>query len=257
LRNGSFNKKGGINMRNRFRKGIAVTAPVIALAAVATLFTHTPSARAQGDSAGDESKIQQGFAIAPVPLNLAGKNRALVGMGSYLVNAVADCNGCHSAGPGAEFINPNPVTNTPGGNPYLLPQLFTGKTQVDPKTYLGGGYDFGSFPGPGPFAHVVSRNLTPDKFGLPEGHTFSEFVTILRTGRDFDNAHPTCGAIPNGQCIPFPFNGAVLQIMPWPAFQNMTDHDLLAIYTYLSAIPCLEGDPGVPPPPGGRQLRCQ
>jgi len=31
--------------------------------------------------------------------------------------------------------------------------------------------------------------------------------------------------------------------MPWPTFQSMTDHDLRAIYEYLSAIPCIEGPP--------------
>jgi hypothetical protein len=105
--------------------------------AVAALLTPSPRVRAQ-DANDDESKIHQGFAIAPVPpvpLNLAGKNRALVGMGSYLVNAVADCNGCHSAGPKTQYISPI-------GNPYLLPGLFSGKTQVNPRTYLGGGYDF-------------------------------------------------------------------------------------------------------------------
>ena len=35
-------------------------------------------------------------------INLTGKNRALVGLGSYLVNAVGDCNGCH-AGPAGEY----------------------------------------------------------------------------------------------------------------------------------------------------------
>jgi hypothetical protein len=42
--------------------------------------------------------------LAPVPLNVAGKNRALVGMGSYLVNAVANRNGCHSGGPDKAHI---------------------------------------------------------------------------------------------------------------------------------------------------------
>jgi len=32
------------------------------------------------------------------------------------------------------------------------------------------------------------------------------------------------------------FNGDLLQIMPWPGFQNFTDHDILALYTYLTAI---------------------
>ena len=79
----------------------------------------------------------------------------------------------------------------------------------------------------------------------------------MRHGTDFDHIHPTCtpeqlaeieaGATP--VCIPTsPGNtadGNLLQVMPWPHFQNMSDHDLLAIYTYLSAIPCLStGNPG-------------
>jgi hypothetical protein len=100
-----------------------------------------------------------------------------VGLGSYIVNVQADCNGCHSAGPDTEF--------TPSGNPYLLPPVFSGKKKINPDTYLGGGNDFGPFPGPGPFPHIVSRNLTPDNTGLPEGGaSFEEFRTILRTGKD-------------------------------------------------------------------------
>lgn len=35
--------------------------------------------------------------------------------------------------------------------------------------------------------------------------------------------------------------------MPWPNFQNMTDHDIQAIYEYLSAIPCIDTiDPNNP-----------
>jgi len=44
--------------------------------------------------------------------------------------------------------------------------------------------------------------------------------------------------------------------MPWPAYQDMSENDLRAIYEYLSAIPCVEGDPGLPNPrPIG--TRCQ
>jgi len=40
---------------------------------------------------------------------------------------------------------------------------------------------------------IVSRNLTPDKTGLPVGgRTFDEFVEILRTGVDLDHLHPNC-----------------------------------------------------------------
>jgi hypothetical protein len=61
----------------------------------------------QEDNAGDDSKIQQGFAIAPVPLDLRGKNRALVGLGSYIVNT-GGCNDCHTT-----------PSYAPGHDPYL------------------------------------------------------------------------------------------------------------------------------------------
>jgi hypothetical protein len=195
--------------------------------------------RGQADDGGgddEQSKIRIGFAIAPVPLNLKGKNHALVGLGSYVVNAQADCNGCHSPDPSVEFAA--------GGNPYFGQH----PTVVNGATYLAGGQDFGPFPGPGPFPHIISRNLTPDKTGRPEGgHTFEEFVQIIRSGVDMDNMHPTCKGAPDGTCLPAPFDGSLLQIMPWPVYHNMTDRDLRAIYEYLSSIPCVEGGPGEPP----------
>jgi hypothetical protein len=99
---------------------------VLAVIVLAGLSIRTPRVLAEADDS-EASRIQQGFAIAPVQLNLAGKNRALVGLGSYIVNAQADCNGCHSAGPETEFAM--------GGNPYLLPAFFSGKTRVNPKKY--------------------------------------------------------------------------------------------------------------------------
>jgi hypothetical protein len=185
-------------------------------------FAYSPNGKASNGDDDNESKIQRGFDIAPVRLNLAGKNRARVGMGSYLVNAVGDCNGCH-AGPSGEFAV--------GGDP------FQGQPKVvNQAAYLAGGAAmFGPF--------FIPRNLTPDKTGRPAGGaSYEEFHDILKTGVDPDQAHPQFG----------PF----LQVMPWPNFQNMTDHDIRAIYEYLSAIPCIEGDPGLPNPrPIG--TRCQ
>src|SRR6266404_5202091 len=163
----------------RFLKTIGWCA---ALAGVVLAGTLIRSPRVRADDDDNESKIQVGFAIAPVPLNLDGKNRALVGLGSYIVNAQGDCNGCHSAGPQTEFV--------PGSNPYLLKQT---DEKINPATYLGGGRDFGGFPAPNSPLHIISRNLTPDRTGLPEGgHTFGEFVQIIRTGKDFDHLHPAC-----------------------------------------------------------------
>jgi hypothetical protein len=50
-----------------------------------------------------------------------------------------------------------------------------------------------------------------------------QFVAVMRTGADFDHVHPQISPL--------------LQVMPWPAFRNMTDVELLAIYEYLSALP--------------------
>jgi hypothetical protein len=176
----------------------------------------------------DESKIQRGFAIAPVPLNLAGKDRALVGLGSYIVNAQVDCNGCHTSAP----LTMPWLEWGPGGIPYFGQR----PTKVNPQYYLAGGQRFTLIPG---LPDIISRNLTPDKTGRPEGgRSFEEFVQILRTGVDLDHLHPN---------LPPPFDGSLLQIMPWPTFQNMTDRDLGAIYEYLSAIPCIEGPPAPDP----------
>ncbi len=209
----------------------------IATLLIGGLLTHQISKGQATTPTFDPVKVQIGLRIAPVPLNMTGKDPNQVGYGSYLVNASGDCNGCHSAG--------NATAYAMGGNPYLGQH----PAVVNAATYLGGGNDFGAFPDPnGPFPHVISRNLTPDSTGLPVGgDSFDKFLMTIRTGLDPDKVHPTCVGKPDGKCIPAPFNGDLLQIMPWPTFQNMTDDDLRAIYTYLSAIPCLEGGPGEPP----------
>lgn len=180
------------------------------------------------DEDNENARIQIGFEIAPVKLNLSGKDRDLVGLGSYIVNSVAGCNDCHSAGPATQFVA--------GGNPFFGQS----PKQVNPATYLGGGRDFGPLiPGS---ADIISRNLTPDKTGMPEGgRSLAQFVQIIRTGVDLDKLHPTCSGAPNANCVPRPFDGSLLQIMPWPVFQTMTDHDIRAIYEYLSAVPCVAG----------------
>jgi hypothetical protein len=129
----------------------------LAVVVLAGMLIRSPRVHADDDD--NESKIQIGFKIAPVPLNLTGKDRELVGLGSFLVNAVADCNGCHNPGPGNnQFAN--------GGNPF-----FGEPTKINPATYLGGGRDFGPVVPGSASAHIVSRNLTPDKTGRPEGAT--------------------------------------------------------------------------------------
>lgn len=154
-----------------------------------------------GDGGDDgSSEVKRGLEIAPMPLDLRGKNRALVGLGSYIVNAQAGCNDCHSV---RQFAS--------GGDPYL------GQSKIiDTEAYLLGGRAFGPF--------VVSRNLRPElPSGLPAGLTYEQFERVMRTGIDLDQVHPQISPL--------------LQVMPWPAYQDMTERDLRAIYEYLSALP--------------------
>ncbi len=195
---------------------VAVTASLISIPLLTTADDRDDRDHDEDDR--NESKIQQGFAIAPVPLNLQGKNRALVGLGSYIVNAQSFCNGCHSTSVN-EWV--------PGGNPFLgEPE------QIDPARYLIGGRQFGAV-GVGP----RSRNLTPDAVtGLPAGFTFEEFLHVMRTGEDLRHLAPT---VPSAEVD-------LLQTMPWPNLRFMTDRDIRAVYEYLKAIPSRAPGTGFP-----------
>jgi hypothetical protein len=235
---------------------VCVIGAMLVCAALALAGTMISSPRGGGNAQADESdaRIVIGFEIAPVPLNLEGKNPALVGLGSYIVNTEG-CNDCHSAGPPTEYAK--------GGNPF-----FGQPKKVNPATYLGGGRDFGTVSGP-PSPHIISRNLTPapnNETGLPGGDiTFEEFLTIIRTGKDFDHLHPDCSATVTTNCFSHnppnpPVDGDLLQVMPWPNFKDLTDHELRAIYEYLKAVPCVHGNypgpggaaAGIPPEPADR-----
>ncbi len=166
------------------------------------------SLRQPGLGAGEAARIARGFKIAPVRLDLARKDPLLVGLGSYLVNT-GGCNDCHTT--------PNFV---PGGDP------FKGEPkQINTANYLAGGMPFGPF---------VSRDLTPDPAsGLPAGLTLEQFVRTMRTGIDIKALHPEVSPL--------------LQVMPWPVYQDLTDRDLRAMYEYLRAIP--HAEPGTPAAP--------
>jgi hypothetical protein len=101
------------------------------------------------DEPSIRDRATRGLAISPVEPRTSGLHKrwkALVGLGSYIVNAASDCAGCHS-GP-AGFLA--------GGNPFPL----------------------------GPAGQVWARNLTPDaSTGMPL--SFAQFREALRTGRDF------------------------------------------------------------------------
>jgi len=156
----------------------------------------------RGLGAAERDRIVRGYAVSPVRLDLRGKDRALVGLGSYIVNAQGGCNDCHTNPPFAE-----------GGDP------FAGQPkQINAEGYLAGGTAFGPF---------TSRNITPDpETGRPAGLTYEQFRRVMRTGIDLKELHPEISPL--------------LQVMPWPVYQGMTERDLRAVYEYLRAIPHAE-----------------
>jgi hypothetical protein len=138
----------------------------VALAMAGVAAQQERSDRHDDDSNGDAARMRIGFAYAHdqgITLNLKRRDRALVGLGSYLVNAVGGCNDCHTAPPYTKD-----------------PEAFLGAPkQINLACYLAGGTPFG----PG----IVSRDITPWEDGKPAGLTWAQFKHVIRTGEDPDN----------------------------------------------------------------------
>ena len=171
-----------------------VAATALCIAAVGNAFFTAPVAAQHGNS-----RVQRGYDLSPVPLNVRGLNPALVGEGSYIVNT-SGCTDCHTNPPYVE-----------GGNPFMgQPE------RQNTAGFLAGGTPFGPF---------TSRNLTPNAAREPGGLTLAEFIDVMRNGTDYENRHPQISPL--------------LQVMPWPVIGKMSDRDLQAMYAYLQAIPCI------------------
>jgi hypothetical protein len=200
---------------------IATLVPLLTISLVVTTSetsvraSQVPSSAAAGAAQGEAAEIQTidpnvdssdylrsiiGLRLAPVQLNFGNRNRILVGLGSYLVNQVASCNDCHT--------NPS---FAPGHDPYLGQPK-----QINANVYLAGGHSYPADDG----ETVFPPNITPDSTGKPGGLTYRQFVLAMRYGQD-------------------PAANRLLQVMPWPSYQDLTHRDLRAIYEYLSSIPSL------------------
>jgi hypothetical protein len=203
-----------ISSTRAVRTGLLVGAVVVATLAAPALradndgdFDGDRASSRRGPSDGAQARVRRGFEIVPkgVQLNLSGKNRALVGLGSYIVNAQGGCNDCHT--------HPN---YAPGSDPFQgQPEM------IDAGQYMAGGRQFGP---------LTASNITPDHAGRPNGLTRSQFIEAMRTGHD-----PRAPA------------GKILQVMPWPVYGKMTDHDLSAVYEFLRSIPSLPDNPNPGP----------
>lgn len=135
-------------------------APVVASLLLSCAAEEMGTGEAGEAAAPLDERAEIGLQIAPVPLALENADRAVVGLGSYYVNAASACVDCHSC-----------PTYTPGASP------FTGGTgRLDAAHYLGGGVPMGE--------NLVAPSLAPDAKGLPGGLTREQFLSSMRTGKD-------------------------------------------------------------------------
>jgi hypothetical protein len=171
-----------------------------------------------GEPAHDPNNLMRGLAIRPLdaPADLDARSAqdvAAIGRGSYLVNAIAHCNECHT--------NPSRNTNVAPSDPAFM--------RVNTAHYLTGGGVFQVPPPLAPRIHqerTMASNLTGKSHGFlnEPDTTFELFVGMMSSGMKIDETPPAALGWP----------------MPSDAFQNMTLEDLAAIWTYLKTIPPIQ-----------------
>ncbi|MGF9760663.1 c-type cytochrome [Microvirga sp. 0TCS3.31] len=152
---------------------------------------------------------------------------AQVKRGEYLVS-IAGCHDCHtpwmmgSAGPEPDMKralsgHPQDVTISA---PATLSPPWSGAMSPTSTGWSG------------PWGVSFSANLTPDpETGVLRDFTEQQFIQTMRTGRH------------QGQ------GRQILPPMPWPAYGNMTDDDLKAVFAYLRQVPPVKNKVPDPLPP--------
>jgi hypothetical protein len=171
--------------------------------------------------------------LAAMFLTAAAQNKPdqkLVKRGKYLVDAVG-CNDCHT-----------PMKMGPKGPESDMTRYLSGHPQemvMPPTPVAGPGPWLGAFAATmtawsGPWGVSFTRNLTPDKETGLGDWTEENFVATMRTGKRMGKGRE------------------ILPPMPIPAFKNMTDGDLKAIFAYLQTIPVIKNKVPEPLPPAGQ-----
>jgi len=149
--------------------------------------------------------------------------------GKYLVTAMG-CNDCHT-----------PWKMGPNGPEPDMTRMLSGHPEtakVGPSPKLGSGWmgavsdDFTTWAGPWGISYTA--NLTPDQNTGLGIWTEEMFINALRQGKHMGTSRP------------------ILPPMPWPAFRNLSDDDLKAVFAYLKTIPAISNhvpDPVIAGPP--------
>ena len=169
----------------------------------------------------------------PPPSAPATPQPSPVERGKYLVET-SGCHDCHTPWKmGAQGPEPD-MTRALSGHPDDM--------KLGPPPKLSGGWEWmgaGSNTAfAGPWGISYTANLTPDNNVGIGIWTEEMFVRAIRTGKHMGEAS----------------SRPILPPMPWPAYRNMSDADLKAIYAYLRTVPPSKNRVPeavmAPPPPG-------
>jgi hypothetical protein len=158
----------------------------------------------------------RGYAISPVVLDAStkgvhddeGQGRS-VGVGSYIANATAHCNDCHT--------HPDRTANG---------------SKVNTASFLAGGTVFNTPPPLQPitgYVRATSANLEGATLGFfhEPGATYERFRAIIHTGTLVDAIPPRPLAFP--------------MMLVAPNLARLLESDLRAVYDYAKAIPATTG----------------
>ena len=137
--------------------------------------------------------------------------------GRYLVTAMA-CNDCHTPWQmGPQGPEPD-MSRMLSGHPqdFVMPAP---PAAMDGAWLWHGAATNTAFAGPWGISYAA--NLTPDEFTGLGMWTEENFIQTLRSGKHMGSAPP------------------IMPPMPWPAYAQMSDADLKAIFAYLRTIPAI------------------
>jgi hypothetical protein len=169
----------------------------------------------------------RGYSISPLALDASqagvhddeGQGRS-VGVGSYIVNAFAHCNDCHTH-----------------------PDRTAGGAKVNTGAFLAGGTVFATPPPLQPIFKTVratSANLEGATLGFfhEPGDSFARFQAVIRTGTLVDETPP--------RPLAFPMS------LVAPNLARLLEPDLRAVYDYAKAVPATTGAADVAHQPPAR-----
>ena len=200
-------------------KRFPLTSSAIAVLAVASTFALTPTAQA-----ADTQANAQPHATANTKANTKANNTNnkvagdAVARGKYLVNT-SGCHDCHTPFKMGEKGPEPDMSRMLSGHPEALAMPPVPKLPDGPWLVMSAATNTAHA---GPWGVSFTANLTPDADTGLGDCSVQNFKDTIRTGRHMGRGRP------------------VLPPMPIPVYNNFTDSDLEAIYSYLRTIPAVK-----------------